>query len=95
MGFSIEDIVKVIDNGFSSAFLERGARRRYRAEALHKIVSILREEGFDTSNIVNDLQYHDAGVNFNMKIRCVLTVILLLTGTKPASVCSVIRTGER
>ena len=68
MGMSVADIVRLIDNGFRSVFLERGARDRMRSEALYQTVSILRSEGIDVSPIVNNPYYYGASVNFDRRL---------------------------
>ena len=52
----VEDIIRLIDNGFSAAFLENHVRRRLRAEAMHCALSILHEEGHDLQPILSSLR---------------------------------------
>ncbi|KNC48558.1 adenosine deaminase [Thecamonas trahens ATCC 50062] len=69
LGMDLAQIVRIIDNGFSATFLERGTKKRMRAEALYQTVSILRSEGFDVSPIVNDPHYYSAAVNFHKSLQ--------------------------
>ena len=48
----VEDIIRLIDNGFSAAFLENHVRRRLRAEAMHCALSILHEVGIPAADVL-------------------------------------------
>ena len=53
-GFTVGEIVRLIDNGFKSAFVDKGTRARFRAEALVDCLRILSGEGYDVSDITSD-----------------------------------------
>eukprot|EP01119_Soliformovum_irregulare_P011081 TRINITY_DN2753_c0_g1_i1.p1 TRINITY_DN2753_c0_g1~~TRINITY_DN2753_c0_g1_i1.p1 ORF type:complete len:722 (+),score=251.54 TRINITY_DN2753_c0_g1_i1:20-2185(+) len=55
-GFSVEEIVKLIDNGFRSTFAENSFRNRLRVESLQQCMTILHSEGFDMSGM--DIPYY-------------------------------------
>jgi len=62
--FTLEEIIRIIDYGFKSAFLETSIKNRIRAEALRDCIQILRKEGFDVKSIVQNSNYFDwIGVN--------------------------------
>lgn len=69
--FSVCDIVRMIDNGFSAAFLDAPTKRRIRSDAMHDVFSILRAEGYDIDRILKELpgRYDAFWVEeeFNMK----------------------------
>lgn len=57
--FSVEEIVRMIDYGFVSAFLGVTQKQRLRAEALHKSLKILHSHGYDISGIARNADYYD------------------------------------
>jgi len=66
-GFSIKDIVRLIDYGFRSAFLDLSIKNRMRAEALHTIQEILSNEGYDLTSAFSAKSAVDLGFDFNNK----------------------------
>jgi adenosine deaminase len=65
--FNLQEMVKLIDNGFSAAFLQATHKRRLRAEALRDCLRILNEEGYDTGSITkadDSLHWQGLGVDF-------------------------------
>ena len=64
-GFSVEEIVRVLDYGFQGAFVNATEKRRLRADALHQTLKVLSEEGYDIAPIFKeDAYYRSIGVNF-------------------------------
>ena len=64
-GFSVEEIVRVLDYGFQGAFVNATEKRRLRADALHQTLKVLKAEGYDISPILKqDTYYRSIGVNF-------------------------------
>eukprot|EP01028_Stygiella_incarcerata_P013334 TRINITY_DN82176_c0_g1_i1.p1 TRINITY_DN82176_c0_g1~~TRINITY_DN82176_c0_g1_i1.p1 ORF type:complete len:1394 (+),score=360.81 TRINITY_DN82176_c0_g1_i1:132-4313(+) len=49
-----KEMLRLIDNGFRSAFLDVHHRKRLRAEIRHTCLSVLREEGFDVADLVSN-----------------------------------------
>ncbi|KAL9657953.1 hypothetical protein ABK040_012177 [Willaertia magna] len=66
-GFSIKEIVRLIDYGFRSAFLDLSIKKRLRSEALHTIQEILLEEGYDLTNAYSAKSAVDLAFDFNNK----------------------------
>jgi adenosine deaminase len=65
-GFTIEEIVRMIDYGFKASFMEASTKRRIRAEVIRQCVTILKENGYDVSGIVANHEYYDyIGVDLN------------------------------
>lgn len=58
-GFAVEEIVRMIDYGFKSAFISYSHRVRLRLEAMQKVLTYLQKEGFDISGILYDLPLYD------------------------------------
>ena len=56
-GFNVEELVRMMDYGFRSAFVEEGLKKRLRIEAITKTLKILRENNIDVSPIVNQKMY--------------------------------------
>lgn len=57
-GFSVDQIVKLIDFSFRSAFVGEYCKKRMRIEAITKSLSILKENNIDVSCIVADSKYY-------------------------------------
>ena len=63
-GFTVEEIVRMLDYGFQSAFITATEKRRLRADALHETLTILSSEGYDISPILKqDVYYGSIGLN--------------------------------
>jgi len=63
-GFTVEEIVRVIDYGFQGAFINATEKRRLRADALHQTLKVLKDEGYDVSHILkDDIYFRSIGVN--------------------------------
>ncbi|KAL6047960.1 Adenosine deaminase [Balamuthia mandrillaris] len=66
-GFSIAEMLRLIDNGFQSAFMQSTRKQRLRAEVLFECLTVLTEEGYDVSEIVNGSRFWDCiGVDFSL-----------------------------
>jgi len=66
-GFTLEEIVRVLDYGFQGAFIDATAKRRLRADALHQTLMTLKKEGYDISPILKqDCYYRSIGVNLSI-----------------------------
>jgi len=66
-GFNIKEIVRLIDYGFRSAFLDLSIKNRLRAEALHTIQDILSNEGYDLTSAFSAKAGVDLGFDFSNK----------------------------
>eukprot|EP01105_Mastigella_eilhardi_P005487 TRINITY_DN17187_c0_g1_i1.p1 TRINITY_DN17187_c0_g1~~TRINITY_DN17187_c0_g1_i1.p1 ORF type:complete len:761 (-),score=213.98 TRINITY_DN17187_c0_g1_i1:118-2400(-) len=65
-GFTVEEIVRLLDYGFRSAFITSTEKRRLRADCLHDTLRILAEDGHDLSDILkNDVYYRSIGANLS------------------------------
>ncbi|EFC39594.1 predicted protein [Naegleria gruberi] len=64
-GFDVKEIVKLIDYGFRSAFLDLSIKNRLRADALHTIQEILSSEGYDLTSSFSAKSAVDLGFDFN------------------------------
>nr|CAG4715040.1 unnamed protein product [Naegleria fowleri] len=64
-GFSIKDIIRLIDYGFRSAFLDLSIKNRLRADALHTVQVILSNEGYDLTSAFSAKSAVDLGFDFN------------------------------
>ena len=63
-GFTVEEIVRMLDYGFQSAFVTATEKRRLRADALHETLTILSSEGYDISPILKqDVYYGSIGLD--------------------------------
>jgi adenosine deaminase len=62
-GFTVPEVVKLIDHGFQAAFVESSFRERMRAEALYEIVRVLNAHNYETSAITE--HFESTGVPFN------------------------------
>jgi len=63
-GFSLEEVVRLLDYGFQGAFINATEKRRLRADALHQTLKTLKEEGYDISSILKeDMYYRSIGCN--------------------------------
>eukprot|EP01125_Pyxidicula_operculata_P017914 TRINITY_DN6329_c0_g1_i2.p1 TRINITY_DN6329_c0_g1~~TRINITY_DN6329_c0_g1_i2.p1 ORF type:complete len:675 (+),score=158.83 TRINITY_DN6329_c0_g1_i2:11-2035(+) len=58
-GFSIEEMVRMIDYGFNVGFMEVTIKQRMRAQVLRDCVKILKDEGYDIQPILNNSEYYD------------------------------------
>jgi adenosine deaminase len=65
-GFTVEEIVKLIDNGFSAAFLHATHRKRLRADALQDCLAVLDAANYDMSAITesDSIHWQEIGVDF-------------------------------
>tara|TARA_R110002050_G_scaffold277217_2_gene422803 strand:- start:1433 stop:2920 length:1488 start_codon:yes stop_codon:yes gene_type:complete len=57
--FTPEEILRMTDYGFSSAFLEPSRKKRLRQDALRHNVTVLQKYGFDVIGPLNHLQFSD------------------------------------
>lgn len=64
-GFTVTEIVKLIDYGFQGAFVESSFRERMRAEALFEIIHVLSANNFDVTHIAE--QFESTGIPFGPK----------------------------
>ena len=64
-GFSVSEILRMMDNGFRAAFVPESQKKRLRIEAFVKAYKILQEAGFDLEN---------AGLDKNLYSRIGLSV---------------------
>jgi adenosine deaminase len=62
-GFTVPDVLRLIDYGFRAAFVDEGMRKRLRIEAFLKATRILSDEGIDLSGI-SGTYYAGLGVTF-------------------------------
>lgn len=62
--FTPAEIVRLIDFGFRSAFLEPHTKRLLRAQALRKIAKVLTDRGFSTTDIFDKTQHLRIGAEF-------------------------------
>lgn len=53
LGFAPWQILKLLDNGFSSAFMSHSARSRLRQDAFHKSLRVLRDAGYDLAPLLH------------------------------------------
>jgi len=63
-GFSLKDMVRILDFGFRSAFIEHALRHRIRLEAMTSTLKILEEEGYDISGLVSVRSHLNIGLEF-------------------------------
>eukprot|EP01126_Amoeba_proteus_P025419 TRINITY_DN2537_c0_g2_i2.p1 TRINITY_DN2537_c0_g2~~TRINITY_DN2537_c0_g2_i2.p1 ORF type:complete len:628 (+),score=127.26 TRINITY_DN2537_c0_g2_i2:490-2373(+) len=56
---SVEEIVRLIDYGFSASFLSYSEKRRLRAEVLKTCFLTLQNKGFTVAGIINQTSYYD------------------------------------
>lgn len=63
-GFNIPELVRCIDFGFRSAFLDLSTKKRMRAEAMFNISKLLKQHGYDTSGIFQATSHLDVGMDF-------------------------------
>jgi len=61
--FTPEELLRLVDNGFSSAFITVIERQCFRAKSLVACVQILKEEGFDLRAIPKITQFEDIGID--------------------------------
>jgi len=62
--FNVEEMLRLIDYGFSAAFMQATHKRRLRGEVLHSCLRILAEEGYDIDSIIGLSHYwHSIGVD--------------------------------
>ena len=57
-GFTVEQLVRMMDYGFRSAFIDETLKRRLRIEAITKTLRVLQENNIDISGIVANAQYY-------------------------------------
>ena len=57
-GFSVEQLVRMMDYGFRSAFVDETLKRRLRIEAITKTIRVLKENNIDISGIVSNFSYY-------------------------------------
>ncbi|KAH3760493.1 adenosine deaminase [Pelomyxa schiedti] len=63
--FNVEEIVRLLDYGFRSAFLTSTEKRRLRTDCFHDTLRILSQEGYDLSGILaREAYYKSIGVFF-------------------------------
>lgn len=73
-GFNIEEIVRMIDYGFKSAFIDETIKRRLRIEAHITILNVLKKHGIDISPIVeNSIYYLSTGIRSGVPFHPLLT----------------------
>jgi len=64
--FTVEEIVRLLDYGFRSAFITSTEKRRLRTDCFHDTLKILSEEGYDLSGILErEVYYKSIGVYFS------------------------------
>lgn len=69
LGFSVEEIVQIIDNGFRSSFVRNPKlKTRLRAEALYTCFQILHSEGFDIGGMVENTAHLSPGLVFPISL---------------------------
>jgi adenosine deaminase len=67
-GFNVEQLVRMMDYGFRSAFVDETLKRRLRIEAITKTLRILKENNIDISPIIaNAIYYTPIGVSLPNK----------------------------
>eukprot|EP01125_Pyxidicula_operculata_P010697 TRINITY_DN3522_c0_g2_i1.p1 TRINITY_DN3522_c0_g2~~TRINITY_DN3522_c0_g2_i1.p1 ORF type:complete len:537 (-),score=82.12 TRINITY_DN3522_c0_g2_i1:769-2379(-) len=65
-GFNVEEILRMIDYGFSVGFMDITSKSRMRAEVLKECVVILQQAGHDVTPIIKNKQYYNwIGVDLN------------------------------
>ena len=57
-GFSVAEILRMMDYGFRAAFLSEGAKKRLRLEAFVKAIKVLKENGIDVSEVEKSADYY-------------------------------------
>ncbi|ELR14824.1 adenosine deaminase [Acanthamoeba castellanii str. Neff] len=64
--FNVEEMLRLIDYGFSAAFMQATHKRRLRGEVLHSCLQILHDEGYDLDDIIGTSHYwHSIGVDLS------------------------------
>jgi adenosine deaminase len=61
-GFGVPDLLKLIDFGFRSAFVDESMKTRLRIEAFLKAVKVLEKHGIDLRGQLNELYYGRLGL---------------------------------
>jgi len=63
-GFNVEQIVRLMDYGFRSAFIDKNLQKRLRIEAITRSLKVLKANGIDVSGIAaNSHYYNSLGLN--------------------------------
>ncbi|EAY05008.1 adenosine deaminase family protein [Trichomonas vaginalis G3] len=57
-GFNVEELVRMMDYGFRSAFVDETLKRRLRIEAITKTLRVLRENNIDVTPLMNNALYY-------------------------------------
>eukprot|EP01126_Amoeba_proteus_P025416 TRINITY_DN2537_c0_g1_i10.p1 TRINITY_DN2537_c0_g1~~TRINITY_DN2537_c0_g1_i10.p1 ORF type:complete len:454 (-),score=79.61 TRINITY_DN2537_c0_g1_i10:1153-2514(-) len=82
---SVEEIVRLIDYGFSASFLSYSEKRRLRAEVLKTCFLTLQNKGFTVAGIINQTSYYDLigvdlkSVGWDMVVVVVAVVVAVVT----------------
>ena len=63
-GFSVENMVRMMDYGFASAFVTPSEKKRLRADCFHECLKVLISAGIDVSSIVANPYYAQIGVDW-------------------------------